>query len=176
MSTTYGNRPVRIRFEDGDSNGIAEFFDGSETGADGILVPRFSTTERNALATADVFAGLIIYNETDSKMQVYTGTDNTNNSGDWTDIGGGSIISDADGNTNIEIGATTTDEIDVDIAGTKIATFDAAGLNIETDAVGVRHAGTIAATATVAAGENIGLFGEVTFTGTVTVEGEMVVV
>ena len=109
-------------------------------------------------------------------MQVYTGTDNTNNSGDWTDIGGGSIISDADGNTNIEIGATTTDEIDVDIAGTKIATFDAAGLNIETDAVGVRHAGTIAATATVAAGENIGLFGEVTFTGTVTVEGEMVVV
>ena len=56
MATSYGNRPVRIRFEDGDSNGLAEFFDGSETGADGILVPRFSTTERNALATADVFA------------------------------------------------------------------------------------------------------------------------
>lgn len=176
MSTTYGNRPVRIRFEDGDSNGLAEFFDGSESGADGILVPRFSTTERNALATADVFAGLIIYNETDSKMQVYTGTDNTNNSGDWTDIGGGSIISDADGNTNIEIGATTADEIDVDIAGVKIATFDAAGLAIETGAVGVRHNSTVAATAEIASGETLGLFGEVTFTGTVTVAGEMVVV
>jgi hypothetical protein len=34
MATSYGNRPVRIRFEDGDSNGLAEFFDGSETGAD----------------------------------------------------------------------------------------------------------------------------------------------
>lgn len=176
MATTYGNRPVRIRFEDGDSNGLAEFFDGSESGADGILVPRFSTTERNALATADVFAGLIIYNETDSKMQVYTGTDNTNNSGDWTDIGGGSIISDADGNTNIEIGATTADEIDVDIAGTKIATFDAAGLAIETGAVGVRHNSTVAATAEIASGETLGLFGEVTFTGIVTVAGEMVVV
>jgi hypothetical protein len=173
MATSYGNRPVRIRFEDGDSDGLAEFFDGSETGADGILVPRFSTTERNALATADVFAGLIIYNETDSKMQVYTGTDNTNNSGDWTDIGGGSIISDADGNTNIEIGATTTDEIDVDIAGLKVATFDAVGIGIETDGVGFSNSNTIAATATIPANKNLGLFGTVSFTGVLTIEGQL---
>ena len=176
MVTSYGNRPVRIRFEDGDSDGLAQFFDGSETGADGLLVPRFTTTERNALATADVFAGLIIYNESDSKMQVYTGTDNTNNSGDWTDIGGGSIISDSDGNTNIEIGATTTDEIDIDIAGTKTVTLDAVGIHVEGESVGYRNDATISATATIPSGENLGLFGDVTFTGTITVEGTMTVV
>ena len=176
MSTTYGDRPVRVVFTSGDSSGIAEYFDGNETGAIGITVPRFSTTERNALTAGSVKQGMIIFNETDGKMQVYTGSDASNTSSSWTDIGGGTIISDADGNTNIEIGATTADEIDVDIAGTKIATFDAAGLAIETGGVGVRHNSTIASTSTIAAGENIGLFGEVTFTGTVTVAGEMVVV
>jgi hypothetical protein len=34
----------------------------------------------------------------------------------------------------------------------------------------------VAATATIASGETLGLFGDVTFTGTVTVAGEMVVV
>ena len=176
MSTTYGDRPLRVTFTSSDSSGVAEFFDGSETGAIGITVPRFSTTERNALNSSVVKQGMIIFNETEGKMQVYTGSDSSNTSSSWTDIGGGTILADADGNTNIEIGATTADEIDVDIAGTKIATFDAAGLAIETGAVGVRHAGTITGTATIAAGENIGLFGDVTFTGTVTVAGEMVVV
>ena len=176
MSTTYGDRPLRVTFTSNDSSGVAEFFDGSETGAIGITVPRFSTTERNALTASTVKQGMIIFNETDGKMQVYTGSDASNTASSWTDIGGGTILADADGNTNIEIGATTSDEIDVDIAGTKIATFDAAGLAIETGAVGVRHAGTITGTATIAAGENIGLFGDVTFTGTVTVAGEMVVV
>ena len=48
MSTTYGDRPLRVTFTSNDSSGVAEFFDGSETGAIGITVPRFSTTERNA--------------------------------------------------------------------------------------------------------------------------------
>ena len=48
MSTTYGNRPIRVRFNSNDSDGIAEFFDGSETGASGIQLPKFSTTERDA--------------------------------------------------------------------------------------------------------------------------------
>ena len=176
MSTTYGDRPVRVVFTSGDSSGIAEYFDGNETGAIGITVPRFSTTERDALTAGSVKQGMIIFNETDGKMQVYTGSDASNTSSSWTDIGGGTILADADGNTNIEIGATTSDEIDVDIAGIKIATLDGAGINVEAGAVGVRHAGTISATQTIAAGENIGLFGEVTFTGTVTVAGEMVVV
>ena len=68
------------------------------------------------------------------------------------------------------------DEIDIDIAGTKVATFDAAGLAIETGGVGVRHNSTVAATASIASGETLGLFGTVTFTGVVTVAGEMVVV
>ena len=176
MSTTYGDRPLRVTFTSSDSSGVAEFFDGSETGAIGITVPRFSTTERNALTASTVKQGMIIFNETDGKMQVYTGSDGSNTASSWTDIGGGTILADADGNTNIEIGATTADEIDVDIAGTKIATFDAAGLAIETGGVGVRHNSTVAATATIASSETIGLFGTVTFTGVVTVAGEMVVV
>ena len=119
---------------------------------------------------------MIIFNETDGKMQVYTGSDGSNTASSWTDIGGGTILADADGNTNIEIGATTADEIDIDIAGTKVATFDAAGLAIETGGVGVRHNSTVAATASIASGETLGLFGTVTFTGVVTVAGEMVVV
>ena len=176
MSTTYGDRPLRVTFTSSDSSGVAEFFDGSETGAIGITVPRFSTTERNAVTASTVKQGMIIFNETDGKMQVYTGSDGSNTASSWTDIGGGTIIADADGNTNIEIGATTADEIDVDIAGTKVATFDAAGLAIETGGVGVRHNSTVAATATIASSETIGLFGTVTFTGVVTVAGEMVVV
>jgi hypothetical protein len=176
MSTTYGDRPLRVTFTSNDSSGVAEFFDGSETGAIGITVPRFTTTERNAVTASTVKQGMIIFNETDGKMQVYTGSDASNTSSNWTDIGGGTILADSDGNTNIEIGATTADEIDIDIAGTKVATFDAAGLAIETGGVGVRHNSTVAATASIASGETLGLFGEVTFTGTVTIAGEMVVV
>tara|TARA_A100001037_G_scaffold304836_1_gene342971 strand:- start:550 stop:1080 length:531 start_codon:yes stop_codon:yes gene_type:complete len=176
MSTTYGDRPLRVTFTSSDSSGVAEFFDGSETGAIGMTVPRFSTTERGNLSSSAVKQGMIIFNETDGKMQVYTGSDGSNTSSSWTDIGGGTIIADADGNTNIEIGATTSDQIDVDIAGTKVATVDSVGIQIEAGAVGVRHAGTITATQTIPSGENIGLFGTVTFTGTVTVAGEMVVV
>ena len=170
MSTTYGDRPLRVTFTSSDSSGVAEFFDGSETD------PALTTTERNAVSAGSVKQGMIIFNETDGKMQVYTGSDSSNTSSSWTDIGGGTILADADGNTNIEIGATTSDEIDVDIAGTKIATFDAAGLAIETGALGVRHNSTVAATAEIASGETLGLFGEVTFTGVVTVTGEMVIV
>ena len=65
MSTTYGNRPIRVRFTSNDSDGIAEFFDGSETGASGIQLPKFSTTERDAYSAS---AGEIIYNETTNKI------------------------------------------------------------------------------------------------------------
>ena len=71
MSTTYGNRPIRVRFESNNSDGIAEFFDGSETGASGIQLPKFSTTERNAYSAS---AGEIIYNETTNKIQIYNGS------------------------------------------------------------------------------------------------------
>ena len=71
MSTTYGNRPIRVRFSSNDSDGIAEFFDGSETGASGIQLPKFSTTERDAYSAS---AGEIIYNETTNKIQIYNGS------------------------------------------------------------------------------------------------------
>ena len=71
MSTTYGNRPIRVRFSSNDSDGIAEFFDGSETGASAIQLPKFSTTERDAYTAS---AGEIIYNETTNKIQIYNGS------------------------------------------------------------------------------------------------------
>ena len=71
MSTTYGNRPIRVRFSSNDSDGIAEFFDGSETGASGIQLPKFSTTERDAYTAS---TGEIIYNETTNKIQIYNGS------------------------------------------------------------------------------------------------------
>ena len=71
MSTTFGNRPIRVRFSSNDSDGIAEFFDGSETGASAIQLPKFSTTERNAYTAS---AGEIIYNETTNKIQIYNGS------------------------------------------------------------------------------------------------------
>ena len=44
-----------------------------KTGAIGITVPRFSTTNMKFNLTAgSVKQGMIIFNETDGKMQVYT--------------------------------------------------------------------------------------------------------
>ena len=71
MSTTFGKRPIRVRFNSNDSDGIAEFFDGSETGASGIQLPKFSTDERDAYTAS---AGEIIYNETTNKIQIYNGS------------------------------------------------------------------------------------------------------
>lgn len=71
MSTTYGNRPLRIRFSSNDSDGIAEFFDGSESGATAIQLPKFNTTERDAYSAS---AGEIIYNESTNVIQIYNGS------------------------------------------------------------------------------------------------------
>ena len=142
MSTTYGDRPLRVTFTSNDSS-VSQSSLTAQRLVIGITVPRFSTTERNALTASTVKQGMIIFNETDGKMQVYTGSDASNTSSNWTDIGGGTILADADGNTNIEIGATTADEIDVDIAGTKMATLDGAGINIEAGAVGTARRNNI---------------------------------
>ena len=82
MSTTYGNRPIRVRFSSNDSDGIAEFFDGSETGASAIQLPKFSTSERDAYTAS---AGEIIYNETTNKIQIYNGSA-------WGDVGVGNFL------------------------------------------------------------------------------------
>ena len=54
----------------GDSNGLSEFIAGSADG--GPLVPSYTTTERNAISSPA--SGMIIYNSTDSRLQVYTGS------------------------------------------------------------------------------------------------------
>jgi hypothetical protein len=54
----------------GDSNGLSEFIAGSTDG--GPLIPSYTTTERNAISSPA--SGMIIYNSTDSRLQVYTGS------------------------------------------------------------------------------------------------------
>ena len=54
----------------GDSNGLSEFIAGSADG--GPLIPSYTTTERNAISSPA--SGMIIYNSTDSRLQVYTGS------------------------------------------------------------------------------------------------------
>lgn len=52
----------------GDSNGLAEFADGTADG--GPLIPSYTTTERNAITSPAT--GMLIYNSTDDRLQVYT--------------------------------------------------------------------------------------------------------
>lgn len=53
----------------GDSNGLAEFAAGSTEG--GPLIPSYTTTERGNITSPAT--GMVIYNTTDDRMQVYTG-------------------------------------------------------------------------------------------------------
>jgi len=84
--STYSARPLRVRFTSGNTDGLAEFPDGSDSDADGILIPRFSTSERDALATSKVYQGLIIFNDSTSTLQIYTGSDGSNNSSSWGNV------------------------------------------------------------------------------------------
>ena len=54
----------------GDTNGLSEFIGGSTDG--GPLIPSYTTTERNAISSPA--GGMVIYNSTDSRLQVYTGS------------------------------------------------------------------------------------------------------
>ena len=52
----------------GDSNGLAEFAAGSTDG--GPLIPSYTTTERNAISSPAT--GMVVYNTTEDRLQVYT--------------------------------------------------------------------------------------------------------
>ena len=61
---------IRVAMTGSDSTGLKEFADGHVDG--GPLFPSYTTTERNAITSAN--AGMVIYNSTDSRLQVYTGS------------------------------------------------------------------------------------------------------
>lgn len=61
---------IRVVTTAGDTTGFAEFADGSVDG--GPVVPSYTTTERNAITSAST--GEIIYNSTDSRLQIYNGS------------------------------------------------------------------------------------------------------
>ena len=61
---------IRVVTTSGDTTGFAEFADGSVDG--GPVVPSYTTTERNAITSAST--GEVIYNSTDSRLQIYNGS------------------------------------------------------------------------------------------------------
>jgi len=61
---------IRVVTTAGDTTGFSEFADGSVDG--GPVVPSYTTTERNAITSAST--GEIIYNSTDSRLQIYNGS------------------------------------------------------------------------------------------------------
>jgi len=52
----------------GDSNGLAEFADGTTDG--GPLIPSYTSTERDAISSPAT--GMVVYNTTEDRLQVYT--------------------------------------------------------------------------------------------------------
>ena len=61
---------IRVVTSAGDTTGFAEFADGSVDG--GPVVPSYTTTQRNAITSAST--GEVIYNSTDSRLQIYNGS------------------------------------------------------------------------------------------------------
>jgi len=61
---------IRVVTTAGDTTGFAEFADGSVDG--GPVLPSYTTTERNAITSAST--GEIVYNSTDSRLQIYNGS------------------------------------------------------------------------------------------------------
>jgi len=61
---------IRVVTTSGDTTGFSEFVAGSTDG--GPLIPSFTTTQRDAISSATT--GEIIYNSTDSRLQVYNGS------------------------------------------------------------------------------------------------------
>lgn len=61
---------IRVVTTAGDTTGFAEFADGSVDG--GPVIPSYTTTERNAITS--VSTGEIVYNSTDSRLQIYNGS------------------------------------------------------------------------------------------------------
>jgi hypothetical protein len=94
----------------------------------GILIPRMSTDQRDAIATPA--AGLLVYNTNTSSFWWHTGGD----SGDWIEISNGLIktIQDADADTKIQVEESGDEDIiRFDIKGTEVAYLDSALLHVD---------------------------------------------
>jgi hypothetical protein len=111
----------------------------------GLLIPRLTTTERNAISTPAT--GLMIYNTTTNTFNFYNGSS-------WTDIaGGGSGVNSVSGTTNrISIGGTAADPtVDISTAYTgqnSITTLGTIGTGVwNGTAIGTGYGGTGTSTA-----------------------------
>jgi hypothetical protein len=90
----------------------------------GVLLPRLTTAQRNAILSADLHSGLLLYNTDSSAFQYYNG-------GGWSSIGGGGSASSRWGYTsgavydsldNIGIGTSNTQGYKLAVNGSAIFT------------------------------------------------------
>lgn len=90
----------------------------------GVLLPKLTTTQRNAIATADLQNGLLLYNTDSSSFQFYNGASwtsvgsGTGNSGRWQTSAGLQY----DSADNIGIGTSNTQGYKLAVNGTAIFT------------------------------------------------------
>jgi hypothetical protein len=111
---------IRVVTTAGDTTGFAEFSDGVADG--GPLVPSYTTTERNAITSAST--GEVIYNSTDSRLQVYNGSS-------WQSLEQGDVTGvTTDALSGISGGAGSGD-VDLNLDATRLA--DGTSVDVDED-------------------------------------------
>jgi hypothetical protein len=105
----------------GDSNGLAEFADGTADG--GPLIPSYTTTERNAITSPAT--GMLIYNSTDDRLQVYT------SGATWLALDIGDVTGVTTGATSGLDGGATSGAVDISIDATRLT--DGTSIDVDED-------------------------------------------
>jgi len=105
----------------GDSNGLAEFANGTADG--GPLIPSYTTTERNAITSPA--AGMLIYNSTDDRLQVYT------SGATWLALDIGDVTGVTTGATSGLDGGATSGAVDISIDATRLT--DGTSIDVDED-------------------------------------------
>lgn len=105
----------------GDSNGLAEFADGTADG--GPLIPSYTTTERNAITSPAT--GMLIYNSTEDRLQVYT------SGATWLSLDIGDIVGITTDALSGLSGGAGSGEVDLNLDVTRLA--DGTSVDVDED-------------------------------------------
>jgi len=104
----------------GDSNGLAEFADGTTDG--GPLIPSYTTTERNAITSPAT--GMVIYNSTDDRLQVRTASS-------WLSLDIGDIVGVTTDALSGISGGAGSGTVDLNIDATRLT--DGTSIDVDED-------------------------------------------
>ena len=105
----------------GDSNGLSEFIPGSTDG--GPLIPAYTTTERNAISSPAT--GMVIYNTTDDRLQVYT------SGATWLALDIGDVTGVTTGATSGLDGGATSGAVDISVDASRLT--DGTSIDVDED-------------------------------------------